>query len=318
MNLKWQPLRIEDAQAWSNLSKAIAAADRHHWTMSPGSARARLSSPSLDLKADTWAVWNGDSLIAYAASSVADAPRFDGKAQSYLTGGVHPDWRGRGIGTELLARVEQRAASALRAKYPDVPKVLFIESGDDQDPAIGLLTDNGFRPVRQFHDMERDARVAAQLPDRSHPYEGIVVRPLTPSDEEQTRLAHNDAFRTHFATAPSSVAEWHEDFNQGQIDFNRSRVAVTEDRRILAYVLVNTTKPERPYIELVGSREEARGMGLGRATLTESLRALATDPEAQSIALDVDAENPSDAVRLYKDLGFEITRTWSALEKPVN
>ena len=59
-------------------------------------------------------------------------------------------------------------------------------------------------------------------------------------------------------------------------------------------------------------------MGLGRATLTESLRVLAADPQVQTIALDVDAENPSGAVKLYKDLGFEITRTWSALEKPID
>ena len=318
MNLHWQPLRIEDAEAWSELSKAIAAEDRHHWIVSPQNAKDRLSSPNLDREADTWAVWDGDNLVAYAISSVADAPRFDGKVHSYLTGGVHPKWRGRGIGTELLARVNQRAASALRAKYPDVPKVLFIESGDDLDPAIGLLTDNGFEISRHFHDMERDAKSAACLPDRSHPHEGIVVRPLTPDDEEQTRLAHNDAFRTHWGTAPSSVQEWHDDFDEGRIDFSRSRIAVTDDGRVLAYVLVSTTKPERPYVELVGSREEARGMGLGRATLTESLRALAADPQVQTIALDVDAENPSGAVKLYKDLGFEITRTWSALEKPID
>ncbi len=317
MNLQWQPLRKQDATAWSELSETIAAADRHTWTISPDSAAHRLMSPDFNPALDSWAVWDGDHLVAYATSSITDAPRFDGRAHAYLSGGVHPDWRGQGIGTDLIVKVEKRAAKALNEKHPDVPKVLFIESGDDQDPAITLLEENGFAASRRFHDMERAKPSADELPNLSQPHPGVTVRPPTRADQEQVRLAHNDAFQTHWGSAPSSVEEWDQEYGDQSANLNLSRIAVDETGRVLAYVLVNNRKVGRPYIELVGSRQETRGMGLGRATLSESLRAMAYDPSIRFTGLDVDAENPFGAVRLYRDLGFEITRTWSAMEKPL-
>ncbi len=318
MTLTWRPLRTEDAKAWSDLSTAMAAADGHQWIVSPEAAVQRLTASGFDPELDSWAVWDGDHLVAYATCVVGEEPRFDGKAHAYLSGGVHPNWRLRGIGTELIARVEERARAALREKHPDVTRVLFIESGNDQDPAITLLKDNGFVASRRFHDMERERPSQGELPDRSQPAPGIVVRPPTEADEEQTRLAHNDAFRTHWGSAPSTREEWAEEFRDEKTNLELSRIAVDGTGRVLAYSLVSNRTPERPYVELVGSRDEARGMGLGKATLSESLRAMSGNPTVARTALDVDADNPFGAARIYQDLGFLITNTWSAMEKPVD
>lgn len=315
MALTWRPLETKDAQAWAELSEAIAAADRHKWTVSPDSAIRRLSDPSIDRELDTWSVWDGDTIVAYATSAAADELRYDGKAQAYLTGGVHPDWRGQGIGTELLGKVMQRAAAVLDESFPNDEKVLLVESGDEADPAIKLLTDNGFAAQRYFHDMERPAPAPGEMPDRSQPAPTVRVIPASEADSEQIRLAHNDAFRTHWGSGPASPQHWESDMEP--IDMEMSRVAVDENGRVLAYALVDTKKPHRPYINLVGSRAEARGMGLGRATLGEYLRGLEGNADVTETGLDVDSENVFGAGRLYQDLGFEITRTFAAMEKPV-
>ena len=318
MTLKWQPLRIEDAAAWSKLSEVIGEADRHRWTVSEASAAFRLSAPGFDPELDSWAVWDGDDLVAYATSSISHEPRFDGKVQSYLSGGVHPDWRGRGIGSELLSRVEGRASAQLRNRYPHRAKVLFVDSGDDEDPAITLLQNHGFVIARRFHDMERPKPTVEEVGADSEGRPGIVIRRPEETDREAVRLAHNDAFQSHWGSAPCTPEVWLEIFTPDNFDFDLSRVATDSNGRVLAYVLVSGKEPERPYVELVGSRTETRGQRLGRATFGEYLKALAKDPVAQSTALDVDADSPTNAAKLYSDLGFEVARTWSALEKPVS
>lgn len=206
----------------------------------------------------------------------------------------------------------------MKEKYPNIPTVLFIESGDDQDPALALLQDNGFTASRRFHDMERGLPTVDEFRDLSQPRPGISVRPPTKADQEQVRLAHNDAFQTHWGSAPSTALEWSQQYNDETSNLGLSRIAVDDKGRVLAYAMVSNRTAERPYVELVGSRQEARGMGLGRVTLSEYLRALANDPIARHTALDVDAENPFGAARLYQDLGFKIIRTWSAMEKPLS
>lgn len=74
MNLRWEHLRVTDAGAWSELSETIAAADRHTWIVSAESAAGRLTAPGFDPALDSWAVWDGDKLVAYATSTVGSTP----------------------------------------------------------------------------------------------------------------------------------------------------------------------------------------------------------------------------------------------------
>lgn len=315
MAFEWKHLTKADASVWSELTKAIAAADRHHLSFEPDVAAARVETPGMDAARDTWAVWDGETLVAYAYVLVHEKPRYDGKAQAHVAGGVHPDWRKRGIGTELLGRVEARAQELLESRHPALPHVIVVESGDDQDPAWDLLVNNGFQRARYFHDMKREVTAGEALPDLSHPHEGVTVRPVLPSDQDAVRLAHNDAFQSHWGSGPNSEEEWAAEFTASTMRLEWSRVAVDENGRVLAYALVGEWRGGHPYIMLVGARPETRGRGLGRAALSELLRGAAAEPSIECVYLDVDSENATGAGSLYERLGFEKTRTWAAFQK---
>ncbi len=65
------------------------------------------------------------------------------------------------------------------------------------------------------------------------------------------------------------------------------------------------TAPVEAWINTVGTRRAWRGKGVARWVLAETLRLVATaDDGFERAILGVDAENPTGALRLYRDLGF--------------
>ncbi len=315
MSLEWTHLKNDDAEGWSALTTAVAKHDGVGYGLAPEVAAEELGSDLFDLDNDSFAVWDQDRLIAWSRVAVPERPRYDGKAQAMISGGVHPDWRDRGIGTELLERSEERASQILIDLHPDQPHVLHVDSVLDGHVTAALLDAAGFRRVRYFQDMRLDTSTPRDLDNLSRLGQGILVRPLEMSDLEEVRLAHNDAFRNHWGWAPTTAKEWADEWDTETFRPELSRVAVNPQGRVLAYTLVSQRSGEQPYIEYVGARPETRGMGLGRAAISEVVRGAIESPEVTALYLDVDADSPSKAGNLYTDLGFEVIRTWGSWEK---
>ncbi|WRS30718.1 GNAT family N-acetyltransferase [Actinomycetaceae bacterium MB13-C1-2] len=315
MSLEWKHLTKNDAGAWASLTSAIAEHDGAGYGMSPEIAADELSSELINFEDDSFAVWDGTQLVGWERVTAFERPRFDGVAQTLLSGGVHPNWRNRGIGTELIQRAEARSREILDSSHPDSPHVMHVDSGSGDGPSIPLLVDNGFVLVRKYQDMERKVTSPTDLPDLSELGQQIRVRAVRDDDLEEIRRAHNDAFRAHWGWWPTTHEEWADEFSSITFRPQFSRIAVNPDGRVLSYALVNELNPGHPYIEFVGARAETRGMGLGRAAISEVIRNAAINPDIETLYLDVDADNPSKAGNLYTDLGFHITRTWGAYEK---
>jgi len=79
-------------------------------------------------------------------------------------GGVHPGWRGRGIGGRLLDRAEAAAVPLHRERYPDLPLSLHGSCLAGNAAAAALYAAHGYQPVRWFHAMTRDLSAACLRP----------------------------------------------------------------------------------------------------------------------------------------------------------
>lgn len=309
--LSYSHLSADDASDLARLHRVIADADGAMWPPSATEiAEALAPSPTFDPTLDTWAVWSGGELVAFAEVSVRSSLSYDGTNNVHVLGGVHPQWQGRGIGSELLARAEERAIEKGRASHPNAALLLNCHTTATAPAASTLLTEHGYSIARYWFDMVHD--LSGELPVDAR------TQPLTPELYEATRLAHNDAFATHWGSGPITSEGW-EKVVVGSAGFrpDLSRIAVV-DGEVLAYAVVSATTPGEAYFELIGVRASAQRRGLGRAVLTSGLAAIRAEGSFQQAGLDVDADNPSGAGGLYRSIGFTDAAKKLTWRRPVD
>lgn len=242
----------------------------------------------------------------------------------HLEGGVDPQWRGRGIGRELLRWQRARALrniADLRAADPAARELparygAFVE--DQITSRARLLRAAGFTPSRWFTEFRRPLDARYDVPSLG--IDGLRVDRLDDDRldtdlSERVRQAHNDAFLDHWGSNPHDEEAW--------------RTGVVEDeafRPAQSFAIVDTTDTAEPvvayvvnceyehdwvaqgfsagYTEAIGVRRAWRGRGLAKhlLALSAGVFAEAGHPYAE---LDADADNPSGAVALYESLGYQ-------------
>ena len=341
--LTWTWLDESSVPAWAVLTNALAEADGTNEYYEAEDLAEELTETGFDPVLDSWAVWDDAALVAYGQLRVGSGPQEDGSVRCQLDGGVHPEFRGRGIGRDLLGRMEARAAELSAHRNPGLPFHLRASGGLEGSSASRLLTRSGYRVVRWFTDMERplpgpDLPGAAALGPvpavatgstvRSSSEQsgrgsatagqgssGIVVVSPTLDDEEAVRLAHNAAFADHYGFAPHDVDRWRDLFRGRPARPEFSTLVKGEDGSVLAYALAQQYSPHELYIALVGTVREARGRGLARVALSRTLDLARRDGRFTVVELSVDSESPTGADRLYTSLGFTVARSIQAMRK---
>lgn len=202
-----------------------------------------------------------------------------------------------------------------------VRRALFrwlAELGDDVEidaPAqdVERLSDLdalGFTPLRSSFELERPGDVA-DLPDPTWP-DGIVPVPLRlgVDDEELHEMIYS-----FWTDVPGHtyrpIDEWRSSILAGQWFDHHLVVLARSDGGggpIRGCAITRTFTGSVGWVTQLGVARSARGLGLGRALLIEACRRLGAK-EARIIGLGVEAEN-SNALGLYRSLGFEIAREW--------
>ncbi|GAA1577072.1 MULTISPECIES: GNAT family N-acetyltransferase [Kribbella] len=300
-----RPLTLDDVEAWAELHAAKERADQEGENFEAEDLAEELRLPGLDLARDSIALWADGRMIGYgiahARESVVDVDRVRAE------GTVHPQWRRRGLGTQLMRWLIGRTGELHLATHPDVPGYTTVGAVSTNVGAAAMMRDFGFEPVRYFFDMRRplDQPVpAAQLP------QALRLKPFDTAYEDALREAHFEAFSDHWGWTPPSVETWRSR-NVGSRAFRGLQSYVVMDGdTVAAYVNcyeyeadTEVTGVRQLYIGQVGTRRAYRGRGLARAALAKVL-AKGAEAGYQQAALGVDAENPTGALGLYEKLGF--------------
>jgi len=307
MAIRWSTLRDDDVTAWAELTNLLAKVDGTAEFYNAEDLAEELHEAGFDPALDSNAVWLDDKLVGYSQLRVGSGLS-DGLARAQLSGGVHPDFRGHGIGGELMDRAEARAAVLTAERHPGVEAVIRVSGGIEGDPVRALLEHRGYAVVRHYHSMKRALPASELLPTDT------PVTPYRDEFAEATRLAHNDAFSTHWGSAPKDEAEWQDAMGSRSFRPKTSFVALADDGSVDAYVLNYQWVDAELYVGQVGTRIAARGRGLARACLTASLIA-AGEQAYREVALDVDSANEQRAGRLYSSVGFEIDKTFASYQR---
>ena len=307
---RWTTLGDVDSQQWADLIRVISDADGNGEYYAAEDLAEELADANTDVAADTIAVLDGDDLVAWGQQYLPSVP-VRGAAMVRIMGGVHPDYRGRGIGRALFRRQEAAGRTRAAGLHPGLPVQLTGGSLVTVAGQIALLEQRGYRPVRYFHATQRAVSPAeADLPLDPR------VRQYEPRRSETVRLAHITAFAGHWGSSPPSPVEWQQQ-RVGSRTFRpeHSSVASVHDSRIDGYVLCYQFEPDEIYIGQLGVVPSARRQGLAKAVMDAAVASIARTG-VQKAALDVDSDNADGAGALYTALGFDTVRRSAMYQLP--
>jgi len=187
-----RPLAPGDARGWVALLTAIQDADGSDDHYSEQDAREFFGDPDRDFANGSVAIYDGPTMAGYGvltSRSEAD-PVHDMRYQ----GGVHPSYRGRGLGGELLDWAEKAAVPLHNDRHPRRPLSLSSGCLSSNAGAVALHEQRGYQPVRWFHSMVRDLS-AAILGFSFLAYEGSEPLGMLISYEHEaynTKTGHRD------------------------------------------------------------------------------------------------------------------------------
>jgi mycothiol synthase len=279
-------LDMSDAHA---VYLVIAAQERHD-TGEEAVAEADIVSdwqrPSYDVSAGTVGIFDGERLVAYAEHMGGDR----GDAA------VHPDYRGRGIGTALAGWM-QAGARAAGASVVGMP-VPLGSAGDRLLEALGYRV--------RWTSWVLALPAGATVPERALPA-GYTVREATPEDYRECWTVLEDAFlewsvreREPFDDFLARTVE-----RPGFASWNLRLVADPDG----AVVGVTTVFPygTEGYIDRIATRQDQRGRGIAQAMLVDAFAA-ARAHGAVTSGLNTDSR--TGAIGLYEKVGMKVTQHW--------
>jgi mycothiol synthase len=242
----------------------------------------------LDLGRDAWVVELDGRLAGYADFEAR--PRGRLLADGY----VDPPSRGRGVGSALADAVEARARAEPGGK-------LLHYSALHGSP--DFFRRRGYREVRHVWRMviDLDAPPEAVVPD------GIEIRMYRPGEERAIHAAVEEAW---------SEGGWmhtprpFEDFERrtfGREEHDPALYLIAADGDEIAGVALCDWKRngEWGWLETLGVRPAWRRRGIAEALLWSAFRAFFERGE-HTVALQVDAESPTGATRLYDRAGMRV------------
>ncbi|MGW4383061.1 GNAT family N-acetyltransferase [Kitasatospora sp. NPDC004531] len=264
-------------------------------TTDTGALTAVLARPGLDPAGDTLLVHAPDGRLAAWAWT-------DRRTDA----DVHPQHRGRGLGTALLHWIEQRARERDTAELAQIVP-------DRDRAATALLTAHGFRPDVTSWLLAIDLD---DLPDTLPPApHGVTVRPLRAGDPADEHAAHRlteDAFAA-WQPRRMDFDEWAaHTVHRPAFAADRSPLAFADHRLVGAALALDLPDTGEGYVETVAVHTAHRHRGIARHLLRHTFHAC-RDAGLRSCTLWT--HSATGALDLYLKAGMTVRHSSTVMKK---
>ena len=292
----------DDLDAVAAVFIADDAGDAGEIVLDADFLRDEWSRAGFDLATDAWVATDAAGAIVGYVQAMLEEPNVES------WGVVHPEHRGRGIGSLLFDRIDGRA-SELMAGLPSPRFRHAIDAGDRA--AEGLLRARSLRLVRHFWHMQID--FAGPFEPGSAP-QGIEITGIEPADDlPAVHAVLDEAFADHWDHHSEPFDRWAEEYTDvARYDPTLWLLARDEGRPVGA--LTGSVQGDRGWVGDLGVLAPWRGRGIGAALLRRSL-ATFSRRGLRRVVLSVDAENPTGATALYEHVGMRVVQRWDVWER---
>jgi mycothiol synthase len=311
-----RPATLEDAEVVANLLNACSVEQGGTPSVTTQTVRAGMQMPGHELATDTLLIFDrGEQTVGFAlVQESPPSPQVNALAE------VHPQHRGRGAGTVLCRWIEERARQAIANVPAGRSLVVHQKRPSTDEAARDLLTSHGYQVVRYYYRMAVD--LTAPPPQPAVP-EGIVIRPFVRDDEGRALIAAlQEAFRENWGYVDRPLEleyeRWMHLLDRDD-DPNTARhwLVAVDEPEIAGLALSRLQEGqdlETAWIYIVGVRPAWRRRGIALALLQQSFWALHQRGKRRA-ALEVDAQSPTGATRLYERAGMHVERRHDLWEK---
>jgi GNAT superfamily N-acetyltransferase len=294
---------------------AVLAAVRAHEVADEGAAeyteddlRGDWTRDRFDIAEDAWILLDGVGEVAGYGNAW---PR-SGYTVIQTDGYVHPDHRGRGIGTWLVRTMENRCRELAVHADPAAEVAVVAICFHPVVAARELLEAEGYAPERFFWRMTIDMD---EPPDEPELPDGMAFRTFRPGDEPAIHELIMTAFKDNDGHQYSPFEEW-QAFMMARETFNPDLWFLIEaDRRIAAGCLCPDYE-DFGWIRQFAVSRDYRRKGLGLALLHHAFRAQFLHGN-RKVSLVVDSYNRTGAERVYERSGMHIDRQHDAYQKVI-
>ncbi len=323
-----RPFQFDDLPALVELMNLAGEADQVEERYTPESLRAEMvddfgASPTEDcwlfelpdgtLIGYGYVGWNDEA----AQGIVAQGAAAQGAIWGYAWGAVHPAYRRRGIGRQIIQHVDAHFAAKIEAAHLPEGKGAYIQRylNSRNIYEIQIATEMGYVPVRSSYRMSIDLaepREPAALP------EGFTLRPF---DADQHARAVYEVDRDAFMhgggkESPMAFEDWRARYIEQHFDPALWVVAWAGQSPVgevpvgVAFSQpFDSIQTDLAWIAHLGVLPAWRGRGLGEALLRQSFYACQQAGFTRA-ALGVRAESDT-AVNLYKRAGMVETSKYT-------
>jgi mycothiol synthase len=265
------------------------------------------NSAGFDVARDVFVVETRDGRLVASEEFYTDS----GHHQLKADGCVHPEFRRRGIGSALLAKIAERAQAEMALAAPE--ERVFIQTlvNNKDEAGHALLRSNGYSPVRYHWRMEIKlpaAPATVPLPP------GIELRPFSQAEHAAAVWqADNEAFRDHWGSHDRTFADWSR-AKFGNPSFDPALWLIAWDGHEVAGFAQNRMRKGIGWIGTIAVRRPWRKQGLGLALLLRAFREFYARGTT-TIGLGVDSANLTGATRLYERAGMVVAGEFALYEK---
>jgi mycothiol synthase len=281
-----RPLQHDDARAVFEVAAAQELLDIGEVAIEEADIVGDWNRPSFDVADSTVGVFDGDRLVAYAEHSYNDR----GDAA------VHPDYRGRGIGT-ALAHWMQETARRHGSSLVGMP----VPQGSPGDRLLEAL---GYH-VR-WESWLLELPEGATVPTRELPA-GYAVLAARPEDYRAAWTVQEDAFLEWSVRERVDYDDWESELTRRPgFEPWHLRVVLDPAGAVVAMAMVQMSETSA-FIARLATTAGERGRGLAQALLVD---AFAAGKMHGAKRFDLSTDSRTGALGLYEKVGMKIASTW--------